>query len=164
MTAFERMTADQYRQSQGLPPRGSNPTVSFRRGEQLDRHGALVAGPAGKAQHMLGRLGVGIMNKTEARFEREVLAPAKERGEIAWYGFEAVKFRIAANRCWLTIDFLVLYADGHFEAIDVKGARAIVEEDAKVKMKVAAASFPIRFRYAFPRPRKLGGGWLMQEV
>jgi hypothetical protein len=174
----DRMDVDEYRRLQGLPPRGRRDGVitmtnpgddkrvkeHFLRGEEIDRHGAPFAPAAkGKAHHMLGRLGVGIMNKTEARFEREMLIPAKERGEITWYAFEGIKLRLA-ERTYLTVDFFVRRPDLTFEAIDVKGARAIVEEDARVKMKVAAAMFPFSFRLAFPRPRALGGGWLIEEV
>lgn len=160
----ERISIDEYRRLQGLPPRGAPEVVSFKRGEEIDRLGQPFAAPAkGKAHHMLGRLGVGIMNKTEARYEREVIIPAKNRSEISWYAFEAIKLRLA-NRTYLTIDFFVQLADGTLEAIDVKGARAIVEEDARVKMKVAAAAFPFAFKMVFPRPRKLGGGWIIEEV
>lgn len=160
-----RLSVDEYRKLQGLPPRGHVETVRHLAGagtllKVLDADRPLVAA---KPHHALGRLAPGEMNKTEARFERDELAPAKARGELAWYAFEAVKLRIAP-RTFLTVDFFVLFADGHLEAIDVKGSPRIVEEDAKVKMKVAAAAFPFRFRYAFPRPRRLGGGWLYQEV
>ena len=123
----------------------------------------IVQPERGKAHHTLGRLAPGKMNKTEARYERELLAPAKGRGELLWYAFEAVKLRLA-DRTFLTVDFAVLTKDGVLELHDVKGALAIVEEDAKVKMKVAAAMFPFRFKMAFPRPRKLGGGWMVREV
>jgi hypothetical protein len=175
----ERISRDAYRKLVGLPPVGQQTEViEYKgscwklapvpgvRGEDITRTRAtFVPGPQhkGKQHHMLGRLGVGIMNKTEARYEREVLIPAKERGEYLWYAFEGVKLRLA-NRTFLTVDFFALRPDQVFEAIDVKGARAIVEEDAKVKMKVAAAMFPFQFRMVFPRPRALGGGWFTEEV
>jgi len=110
-----------------------------------------------------GRLPVGTMNKSEAAYEREVLKPALQRGEIAWYRFEAIKLRLADN-CFLTVDFPVMTGDGQIEMHDVKGAKAIIQEDAKVKMKVAAAAFPFVFKYAFPVPKKNGGGWTIEEL
>lgn len=161
MTATPRMSVDEYRKAAGLPPRGSvEPVLMMKRETSLSG----TAPAPGKAHHALGRLPSGQMNKTEARFEREWIGPRKASGEIVWSAFNSVKVRIAADRCWLTIDFAIQYADGSFDFIDVKGAKAITEEDAKVKMKVAAGAFPFRFKFAFPRPRKFGGGWLIQEV
>lgn len=164
----ERISADEYRRLVGAPPRGRPERRFDGKGlvncqRSILNHLAPTALGLGKRQHALGRLASGEMNKTEARFEREHLAREKVAGTIAWYAFEAIKLRIAP-RTFLTVDFFVLYADGSLECIDVKGAKAIVEEDAKVKMKVAAATFPFRFKLAFPRPRKLGGGWLIEEV
>lgn len=99
----------------------------------------------------------GVMNKTEARFAQQLEAD-KRAGDIAWYGFEAVKFRIA-KRTWLTVDFLVKHANGEWAAIDVKGRkgnRYWAEEDAMIKLKVAAETFPMKFGVVWPLK---GGGW-----
>lgn len=95
----------------------------------------------------LGRLKVGAMNKTEMAYSNrlELLLRA---GEIAWYRFEGLKLRLADNT-FFTPDFAVMRADGLIECHEVKGARAIFQEDAKVKVKVAAEAYPFRFIVAF---------------
>ena len=108
----------------------------------------------------LGRLKTGEKNKTEQRYEDEVLLPRQLAGEILWYRFEGVKLRLADNT-FLEIDYPVMLADGTLEMHDVKGAKAIVEEDARVKMKVAVDQYPFVFKMAFPRR---GGGWTIEEI
>ena len=105
----------------------------------------------------LGRLKQGMMNKSEERYEREILKPGLLAGEILWYKFEAIKLRIAKNT-FLTPDFAVLPRSMVMELRDVKGARGIYMDDAKVKMKVAAESYPFVFKVCFV-PKKIGYAW-----
>ena len=105
----------------------------------------------------LGRLKPGEMNKTEARYQNDILEPAKRDGLILWYRFEGLKFRLG-DKCFLEPDFSVLRHDGLFELHDVKGSRGIYQDDAKVKMKVAAETFPFVFKVAFP-PKRKGDSW-----
>lgn len=112
--------------------------------------------------HALGRLKPGQMNRTEALFD-EYLEGLRHHGEIAWYSFEAIKLRLAPN-CHLTVDFAVMAADGVLEMVDVKGSPRIFADDAKAKMKVAAQTFPFRFKVAYPLPRKAGGGWRIEDI
>lgn len=107
-----------------------------------------------------GRLKTGEMNKTEARYDQH-LNWRKNAGEILWYRFECIKLRLADNT-FLSVDFFVMTADGTLEAHDVKGAKAIITEDAKVKMKVAAETFPFVFRYVFPKPKD--EGWIIELI
>ena len=107
----------------------------------------------------LGRLRPGQMNKTEAKYAG-YLELRKAAGEVLWYAFEPIKLRLADNT-FFTPDFAVLPDSLVLELHDVKGARAIVTDDAKVKVKVAASSFPFVFRLAFPTK---GGGWDIEEV
>lgn len=79
-------------------------------------------------------------------------------GEIAWYKFEGIKYRLADNTFY-TPDFAVMLANGELQAHEVKGARAIYQDDAKVKVKVAAEIYPIEFCVVFPIPKNRGGGW-----
>lgn len=111
----------------------------------------------------LGRLKPGTMNRTEARYEAEVLKPALMAGEILWYSFEGVKLRLAGNT-FLTMDFPVLRADGLLAMIDVKGGPAVITDDARVKMKVAAEAFPFAFSMVWPRSKARGGGWEVVEI
>lgn len=99
----------------------------------------------------------GEMNAFEARYEREVLAPALLAGDIVWYRFEAITL-ILAPKTTLTIDFFVMTAAGELEAHETKG---FMEEDANVKLKVAREMFP--FRVKLIRAGK-GGGFDVKEV
>lgn len=110
----------------------------------------------------LGRLKAGTMNRTEAAFSA-YLEQRKQAGEILWYAFDAIKLRLADNT-FLSVDFFVMNHDGGLYAIDVKGSPKIIEDDAKVKMKVAADKFCWPFFYAFPKAKKDGGGWTIVEV
>ena len=112
--------------------------------------------------HALGRKKKGEMNATEAKFAN-YLRGLEIVGDILWWKHEGIKLQLADNTT-LNVDFNVMYADGLLVMIDVKGAKAIIEEDAKVKMKVAAEQFPFVFRYAFPRQKKDGGGWIIEEI
>lgn len=88
----------------------------------------------------LGRMKTGRMNKTEAEYEK-CLAMWKGAGIILWYRFEGVKFRLADNTFY-TPDFAVLRPDGQLEMHEVKG---FWRDDARVKIKVAAEQYPIKF-------------------
>lgn len=107
----------------------------------------------------LGRLPAGKMNRTEAKYAAH-LDLRKAAGEVLWYAFEPIKLRLADNT-FFTPDFAVLPESLVLELHDVKGARAIITDDAKVKIKVAASSFPFVFRLAFP---VRNGGWDVEEI
>lgn len=110
----------------------------------------------------LGRLPVGSMNKTEAAYDLH-LEQRERAGEIVWRKFEGMKFRLADNTFY-SPDFAVLLADGAMEMHEIKGAPGIFQDDAKVKVKVAATLYPFRFFVVYPRPKKDGGGWRMEAV
>lgn len=109
----------------------------------------------------LGRLKTGEKNKTEQRYEDEVLRPGMLVGDVLWYRFEGIKLRLADNT-FLTVDFAVLPADGVLTMVDVKGGQVVIQDDARVKMKVGAELYPFRFQYAYPA--KSGGGWTVEEI
>jgi hypothetical protein len=115
---------------------------------------AKLAGHLGPDRYALGRLKTGDMNKTEAAYDAH-LAACKIAGDVAWYKFEAVKLRLADNTFY-SPDFLVLRADGVLEVHEVKG---FWEDDARVKIKVAASIYPFRFLAVTARAKKRGGGW-----
>ncbi len=106
----------------------------------------------------LGRLKQGVMNKTEAAYEKE-LALQKMAGEVLWYKFEGMKFRLADNTFY-TPDFIVMRGGGQIEVHEVKGHWT---DDGKVKIKVAAAMYPFRFIALRKEAKKRGGGWLIEE-
>jgi hypothetical protein len=117
---------------------------------------------AKKALHALGRLRDGEENATERRYAAH-LERLKQAGEIRWYLFEGIKLKLAP-KTFLTVDYAVMSATGQLEMHDVKGARAIFSDDAKVKMKVAADKFPFVFKVAFPKKGSAGGGFEVEEI
>ena len=112
-----------------------------------------------KRLHALGRLKPGQMNKTETRYATH-LELQKRAGEILWYRFEGIKLRLA-DKCFITVDFGVMLANGQLEMHDVKGSKAIFSEDARVKMKLAADAYPFVFKAVYPRPK--AAGWDVEE-
>ncbi len=109
----------------------------------------------------LGRLKTGEMNKTEAAYAAH-LELLRRAGEIVWFKFEGMKFRIADNS-FFTPDFAVMRADGALEAHDVKGAWHLFQDDAKVKIKVAADMYPLRFIAVVRQSKREGGGWDVED-
>ncbi len=116
----------------------------------------LPPNPAGR--YALGRLPTGAMNKTEAAYDA-YLWEQRHAGKVLWHKFEGIKLRLADNT-FLTIDFPVLAADGYLEMHEVKG---FWEDDARVKIKVAASIYPFRFCAVKPRAKKHGGGWEVEN-
>lgn len=106
----------------------------------------------------LGRMKAGKQNPTELRYENEVLKPALESGEILWYKFEAMTFKLADSTRY-TPDYMVLTKDSILEAHEVKGSLTFIQDDAKVKIKVANEQFPLVFKTFAPKAKKNGGGW-----
>lgn len=97
------------------------------------------------------------MNKTEENYAR-VLEVRRRSGEIQWWAYEAIKLRLADNT-YYTPDFDVMRADGLLEIHEVKGHW---EDDARVKIKVAAEQFPFRFLAVQAVPKSKGGGWSVE--
>lgn len=118
---------------------------------------ALPGNQAGR--FALGRLKTGEMNKTEAAYA-EHLELQRRAGAVEWFKFEALKFRLADNTFY-TPDFLVLMTSGFLEAHEVKGGFWM--EDARVKIKVAASIYPLRFIGVMPIAKSKGGGWKMED-
>ena len=120
----------------------------------------------------------GEMNKLEERYAA-ILAARQAAGEIDAYWFERFTFKLADDTRY-TPDFVVQMPDGTLEAHEVKarankparkvngvkvrplGTRPLVEDDARVKIKVFAEMFPFRCVVAFS-----GGAsdsWSFEEV
>lgn len=106
----------------------------------------------------LGRLPVGTLNKTELAYQ-ETLELLKQNGSVVWYRFEGIKLRLADNTFY-TPDFAVMRSDGVMECHEVKG---YWQDDARVKIKVAADSYPFRFFGVKALPKKSGGGWSYEQ-
>ena len=106
----------------------------------------------------LGRLPVGVRNKTEDAYEARLKA-LTAAGTYLWYRFEGLKLRLADNTFY-TPDFAVMNANYGLECHEVKG---FWTDDARVKIKVAAEMYPFRFLAVTARAKKLGGGWDVEE-
>lgn len=88
----------------------------------------------------LGRLKTGQMNRTEEAYARH-LEERRITGEVSWWKFEALKFRLADNTFY-SPDFAVMLTGGALEMHEVKG---FWTDDARVKVKVAADLYPMQF-------------------
>lgn len=106
----------------------------------------------------LGRLKTGQLNKTEQKMADE-LALMQHAGQVLWFKFEGVKLRLADNTFY-TPDFAVMSADGVLEMWEVKGHWM---DDARAKIKIAADTYPFRFKAFVVRSKKDGGGWKLEE-
>lgn len=104
--------------------------------------------------YALGRLKSGQMNGTERSYANRLEA-MKSLGEILWYSFEGMKFKLA-TKCFYTPDFMVLNKDGTLEAHEVKG---YWQDDARVKIKTAAEKFPVKFIAVQYKKKE----WLFEE-
>ena len=106
----------------------------------------------------LGRLKTGQMNQTEAAYA-QTLELRKRAGELVWFRFEGLKFRLADNTFY-TPDFAVMRSNGEMECHEVKGRWT---DDARVKIKVVADQYPFRFLAVRKQTKKNGGGWDVEE-
>lgn len=114
-----------------------------------------------------GRHKTGEMNKLEREYA-DHLRLRMAAGEVAFFMFESVKFRLADNT-YYTPDFFVMGAGGEIEFHEVKGlwqqkqgpARVGWQEDARVKIKVAASMFPFYF-FAVSKSKR-GTDWDFEE-
>jgi len=98
------------------------------------------------------------MNKTEQAYADD-LGRAQSRGDVLWYRFEGVKLRLADNTFY-TPDFAVMASDNVLECHEVKGHW---QDDARVKIKLAADQYPFRFKAIKVRAKRDGGGWAVEE-
>jgi hypothetical protein len=98
----------------------------------------------------------GEMNKLESAYAA-FLEAERRLGLIHWWVYEAVKLKLC-KKTHLTVDFFVMTADGDLEAHECKG---FMEEDANVKLKVAASLYPFRFKLI--RKAK-GGQWDIKVI
>lgn len=98
------------------------------------------------------------MNAQEKRYDAH-LALRLQAGEIKWYKFQGMKFRLADNTFY-TPDFNVMTADDVLEQHEVKG---FWQDTARVKIKVASDLYPMRFVAIKERAKKNGGGYEIED-
>jgi hypothetical protein len=83
------------------------------------------------------------MNQLESRYaELLMIATQTKPQEVATFRFERIKLRLA-DSTFYSPDFMVVRPDGLIEFHEVKGHW---EDDARVKVKVAAEMYP-EFRF-----------------
>ena len=80
------------------------------------------------------------MNRTEARYA-ERLEILRRAGELQWWKYGAITLKLGDD-CRYSPDFMVVLPNGEIEMHETKG---FFRDDAKVKLRVAAAMFPFRF-------------------
>jgi hypothetical protein len=98
-------------------------------------------------------------NKTEAAYIKNVEA-MKAAGDVLWYGYERIKLKLADNTFY-TPDLCIIRKDGTIDIYEIKGHW---EDDARVKIKVAAEQFPwLQFFAVKPIPKRNGGGWIEER-
>lgn len=80
------------------------------------------------------------MNDLERRYS-EVLEARLQAGEILWWTYEGLKFKLAKNTHYIP-DFNIMLADGIMECHETKG---FWRANGRTKIKIAADIFPFRF-------------------
>lgn len=98
----------------------------------------------------------GQPNKTESRYEAEVLIPRRAAGEVRRWWFEGIKLRLGDD-CFYSPDYLVELPDGILELHEIKG---FMEDDAAVKLSVVKTMYPFAVFVA----RYTRGAWGINEV
>jgi hypothetical protein len=94
------------------------------------------------------------MNSWEQAFSYELKA-RQEAGELVWWAFEPLRFRLA-DGAWYKPDFGAVSVDGVLTLYEIKGHW---RESARVRIKVAADRHPFRFIALRKRKAAEGGGW-----
>lgn len=112
----------------------------------------------GKSFYAVGRLKQGQLNSTEQAYEQHLKQLQKE-DQVLWFRFEGLKLRLADNTFY-TPDFVVQMSDNTIECHEVKG---FWQDDARVKIKVAAEMYPFRFVAVKKKPKRDGGGFVFEE-
>ena len=93
----------------------------------------------------------GRMNGLEEKYAR-FLMDKLNAGEVTLFRFESVKLRLA-DKTYYTPDFMVLDKDGMITFHEVKG---FWQDDARVKIKVAAEQYP---EFGFVAVKLVKGQW-----
>jgi hypothetical protein len=98
----------------------------------------------------------GVMNKTEEAYSL-ILEAQKRNGGIHEYFYEKMTLKLA-NDCRFTPDFMVINREEEIEFHEVKGG--LIREDAAIKLKVAASTFPFRFKLCQLKAKN----WTIKEI
>ena len=124
----------------------------------FQREGTVGRDTGGARRIARGQRKPGDMNRLETEYANWLKA-GQQLGQIDWFAYEAIKLRLADNTFY-TPDFFVMAADGSLECHEIKG---FWEDDARVKIKVAATLFPFKFVAVSKAKKADGGGWVIEE-
>ena len=111
---------------------------------------------SGKARVQRASRSPGKMNKLELQYAAS-LEILRQSGSIAAWSFEPVTLRLAPRTTY-TPDFMVITGDSTIQFREVKG---YWEDDARVKIKVAAEMFYWFDFYAITRKK---GEWIYEKI
>lgn len=92
------------------------------------------------AKGRIPRRVAGQMSSTEVKYA-SLLEARQTKGEIIWYKYEGLKFRLA-DKTFYTPDFVIQLPNGELEVHEVKGFWL---DAARIKIKVAADTYPFKF-------------------
>jgi hypothetical protein len=128
-------------------------TVAAEGGRIADINMQLTEAVGGRARHEAGH-----MNGLEKRYAAH-LELRRVCGEIVGYEFEPLKLRLA-KATFYSPDFLVMLPCGRMELHESKG---FWEDDARVKIKVAAKQFGAFFDFVAAMWDKRNKIWKIEE-
>lgn len=114
--------------------------------------------PSGRRFGRGVRRAPGVMNRLEAEYAL-MLDAMKAEGKVLWWSFDAIKLRLA-DLTFYTPDFLIMRADCGMEVHEVKGG--LIEDDAMVKIKVAASLYP--FVFVLCQKKRKNDPWLYRRL
>lgn len=153
MTKPIELSAEEFRKLAGVP-------VKARKEDELDGASEKRVAPISAKAWRNTRVGK-AKNKLEQQWESE-LERKKNAGEIAWFGYEAMTFKLADDVRY-TPDFMVMLPDGRLQAQECKGS--FWPDKNKQKFKVAREQlwfldFVVVRRDALKR----GGAWRVTAI
>lgn len=110
----------------------------------------------------------GNMNTGEKAYAMH-LDQLLDAGEIAGWWYELMTFKLA-ERCSIQPDFTVMLPDGSIELHEIKGGKTVqqahgpewtywAEEDARVKLRIAAKLIPFPLIVVWPAKGGFKFGW-----
>ena len=107
---------------------------------------------------VLGAQRAAGMNKTEGDYAL-ILEARRAAGQIAAWRYEGLRLKLG-DGSYYTADFALLLPDGTLELHETKG---FMREAARVRLRSAAAQWPVRIVLIRRDPR-VTHGWLLEDV
>ncbi len=150
-----------------LPPALRAQARAAQRAAERSARGAVAVATAPVPAAARARRG---MNATERAYA-DHLDLRVHAGLVSEWAYEPVTLKLADDTR-LTPDFFVVLASGEAELHECKGRKGgkggretyHIEEDALVKLKVAARQFPFRLRLVWPAGPLAAGRWHAEDL